>query len=726
MKSSSRWASRAACSAICATSRTPGLVALVGALFALSFDTLSQAALFALTATQFGGWEHALLLATLFMLGMLLTDGINGLWIARLIARADQVALIASRVMGLVVSGVSLLVAAFGAAKMLSPAVDAWSEGKELIFGFTLVAIIAVSFVVAVRLTRRPVPGLVTSGGGWPGNSAFLCDECKKKTDLVSYLLLAVSGVGAHESTELSAVEVRAKAENLEGIAAAGSEGVVSSQRLAAVPILRPGEALEMVPGLIVTQHAGDGKANQYFLRGFNLDHGTDFATYVGGVPVNMPTHAHGQGYSDLNFLIPELVDRISFRKGPYFAEEGDFSSAGAAHIDYFRKLDASLAQLTLGQNGYARTCSPGRRWSVPAICSTAWNCSTTTDRGRSRKTIASSTVCCATARAPATTGLADRHGLPGPKWTSTDQVAERAIASGQVGRFGTLDPTTGGETSRYSLSGEWAKRWDNAQSRANVCGCDSSLDLWSNFQYCLDDFATPARAIPATSSNRPSAGRPAASTASHAVFDRWGGFEVENSIGLQGRIDHLNPVGLYATSARQTQATVREDKVTQRSLSLWAQNETRWAEWFRSVQGLRADAYDFNVNASLAANSGKASDQMVTPKLALIFGRVEKDRAVPELRPRLPFQRRARHHHQGRSERRGNAGADRQAAGSRTKGYELGVRSEVVPGWQSTLSLWNLDAASELLFVGDAGTTEPSRPSRRYGVEWTQPLCAV
>ncbi|WP_428826371.1 nickel transporter [Azonexus sp. IMCC34842] len=134
----------------------PALVALVGALFALSFDTLSQAAFFALTATQFGGWQHALLLALLFMLGMLLTDGINGLWIARLIARADQVALVASRVMGLVVSGISLLVAAFGAAKLLSPGIDAWSDGKELIFGFALVAIIAASFVVAVRLTRRP------------------------------------------------------------------------------------------------------------------------------------------------------------------------------------------------------------------------------------------------------------------------------------------------------------------------------------------------------------------------------------------------------------------------------------------------------------------------------------------------------------------------------------------------------------------------------------------
>ena len=138
----------------------PLLVAVVGALFALSFDTLSQAAFFALTATQFGGWQHALVLGLFFTLGMLLTDGINGLWIARLIARADQVALVASRVMGLVVSGVSLLVAGFGVAKLLSPAVDAWSEGKELVFGFALVAIIAISFVAAVRLTRQPAIAL--------------------------------------------------------------------------------------------------------------------------------------------------------------------------------------------------------------------------------------------------------------------------------------------------------------------------------------------------------------------------------------------------------------------------------------------------------------------------------------------------------------------------------------------------------------------------------------
>lgn len=540
-----------------------------------------------------------------------------------------------------------------------------------------------------------------------------------RKKVICSYFLLATASVGAHESTELSAVEVRARAENLEGIAAAGSEGVVSSQRLAAVPILRPGEALEMVPGLIVTQHAGDGKANQYFLRGFNLDHGTDFATFVGGVPVNMPTHAHGQGYTDLNFLIPELVDRIAFRKGPYFAEEGDFASAGAAHIDYFRRMDASLAQITLGEKGYARSLLAGSPevgggnllyglelfhndgpWAVPENYR-KFNGVLRYSQGTRNDGFS-------------LTGMAYRG-----QWTSTDQIAQRAIDSGLVGRFGTLDPTTGGETSRFSLSGEWAKRWASAQTKANVWWLKSSLDLWSNFQYCLNDYARSGTCDTGDQFKQGERRQAGGFALSHTVFDRWGAFEVENRIGLQGRIDRLYPVGLYATAGRQTVGTVREDRVTQRSLGFWAQNETRWTSWFRSIHGLRADAYDFDIDASLAANSGRASDQMVTPKLALIWG---------------PWQKTELYLNYGHgfhsNDARGTTITVDPADGTtpvqrvkplvRTRGYEIGLRSEPLPGWRSTVSLWQLDAASELLFVGDAGTTEASRPSRRRGVEWT------
>ncbi len=143
----------------------------------------------------------------------------------------------------------------------------------------------------------------------------------------------------------LEEIDVTAQRIGLVGESRAASEGIVLAIQLEGRPVLRPGEVLEVVPGLIVTQHSGDGKANQYFLRGFNLDHGTDFATRVDGIPVNMPTHAHGQGYADINFLIPELVDEVRYRKGTYFADEGNFSAAGAADIVYRRRLDASLAE---------------------------------------------------------------------------------------------------------------------------------------------------------------------------------------------------------------------------------------------------------------------------------------------------------------------------------------------------------------------------------------------
>jgi len=531
---------------------------------------------------------------------------------------------------------------------------------------------------------------------------------------IASHLLLACAGLSAHEATELSAVEVRAKSENLEGIATTGSEGVVSSQRLAAVPILRPGEALEMVPGLIVTQHAGDGKANQYFLRGFNLDHGTDFATYVGGVPVNMPTHAHGQGYTDLNFLIPELVDRIAYRKGPYFAEEGDFSSAGAAHIDYFRRMDSSLAQLTAGRNGYARSLLAGSPelggghllyglelfhndgpWQVDEnyrkLNGVLRYSQGTRHDGWS------------------VSGMAYRG-----QWTSTDQIAQRAIDSGAVDRFGTLDPSTGGRTFRYSLAADWAGRGDNRESKANVWWLKSGLDLWSNFQYCLNKGCPPGDQFK-QGERRQASGF----AASQSIVGRWGGFEVENTFGLQSRIDRLSPVGLYATRQRQTLSTVREDQVTQRSLGLWAQNEVRWTSWFRSIQGLRADAYDFSVDSSLSANSGQASDRMLTPKLSLVFGPWRKTELY--LNYGHGF-----HSNDARGTtikldpNDGVTPVNTVKPLVRTRGKEIGLRSEILPGWQSTAAIWQLDTASELLFVGDAGSTEASRPSHRYGIEWT------
>jgi hypothetical protein len=302
--------------------------------------------------------------------------------------------------------------------------------------------------------------------------------------------------------------------------------------------------------------------------------------------------------------------------------------------------------------------------------------------------------------------------------WTSTDQVAQRAIDSGQVNRFGSLDPTTGGKTFRYSLSADWAKTGEHSQSKANVWGLRSGLDLWSNFQYCLNDFAASGNCDKGDQfkqSERRSAGGFAGS---HAIFDRWAGFDVENTFGLQGRMDRISPLGLYGSRQRTTLNTVREDQVTQRNLGLWYENKVHWASWFRSVQGVRADAYNFSVDSNLSANAGKASDQMVTPKFSAIFG---------------PWQRTELYLNYGHgfhsNDARGTTIKVDPATGDpvnkvqplvRTKGVEIGLRTEIVSGWQSTVALWQLDSASELLFVGDAGTTEASRPSQRQGVEWT------
>ncbi|MFN4352718.1 MAG: TonB-dependent receptor [Hylemonella sp.] len=534
------------------------------------------------------------------------------------------------------------------------------------------------------------------------------------------FLAALAAGVAAQEQLALSTVEVRSQVEDLSGIATAGSEGVVSGARLAAVPLLRPAEALELVPGLIATQHAGDGKANQYFLRGFNLDHGTDFATYVDGVPVNLPTHAHGQGYTDLNFLIPELVEQIRYRKGPYHAEEGDFSSAGVARIAYVRRLETSLAQLTLGANGYARTLLAGSPvaavgghwlyglelfrndgpWQVPEdyrkLNGLLRYSEGTREHGYSLSAMAYRST-----------------------WTSTDQVPQRALDSGAIDRYGSLDPSTGGRTQRYSLSGEWAQRDGDRQRRANVWLLHSELDLWSNFTYCLNDLAASGTCNTGDQFRQSELRRAAGFAASEARVASWAGREVVHSAGLQSRVDRIAPIGLYASQNRSTLRTVREDQVSIDTLSVWAQTEVRWTARLRSVTGLRGDMVGIRVDSSLGANSGTTGDQLLSPKLALIYAAA----------PRMELYANYGHGFHSNDARGATINVDPANPGTaaekvrplvRTRGAEVGLRTEPQAGWHSTLALWQLELDSELLFVGDAGTTEASRPSRRWGLEWS------
>jgi hypothetical protein len=505
--------------------------------------------------------------------------------------------------------------------------------------------------------------------------------------------------------------------DNAVGTSDAASQGVITADLVANRPALRTGELLEFVPGMIVTQHSGDGKANQYFLRGFNLDHGTDFATFVDGMPVNMRTHAHGQGYSDLNFLIPELVQRIDYRKGPYFADEGDFASAGAAHFRLADRLPAGLASLSLGSWGYRRALLAdsvgaaggtllyglelGRNdgpWDVPEGVRKA-NALLRYSRGGPDD-------------GWSLTGMAYRN-----RWNATDQVPLRAVEAGTIGRFGSLDPSDGGASDRYSLSYAMKRRGDGRLFELDAYVLHARLDLFSDFTYRL---ANPVDGDQFQQSERRDT---AGFNVAQSWAADWAGLAVRNKLGLQARYDRLDPVGLYATAARVRTDTMRADRVREGSAGAYVENVVQWQPWLRSVAGLRYDAYAFRVDSSIAGDSGSKDAHLASPKLSLIFG---------------PWRRTEFFVNAGRGFHSNDARGTTQtrlADGSAavpvtplvpTRGLELGMRTELVPGLQSSLALWRLDIDSELVFVGDAGETEPSRASRRHGVEWNNHYIAA
>ena len=516
---------------------------------------------------------------------------------------------------------------------------------------------------------------------------------------------------------QLDSVEIRGHYDNAVGTSDAASQGTIRAELLKSRPAQRPGEVLEFIPGMIVTQHSGDGKANQYFLRGFNLDHGTDFATFVNGMPVNMPTHAHGHGYTDLNFLIPELVERIGYRKGPYFANVGDFGSAGAAEIQYRSSLDVPFAQLTLGERGYRRGLLGGSHETAGGVTwlgalewmgnDGPWTVPENLKRLNAVLTASGGT------RAQGWQASAMAYDA---KWTATDQIPQRLIDAGRYlgkpfGRYDSLDPTDGGGTSRYSLSGQWHQVDDRSTTRVSAYAMRYSLGLNSNFTFALDRPETGDQF--AQRDRRTVLGLNAVQSINH----QWLGRSVRSEMGMQVRRDGIS-VGLFDTAQRQVTAVTRDDAVTQTSVGLYGQSTIELTPWLRTLVGARADRMDMQVTSkTLSANSGTSGDLQLSPKFSLIAG---------------PFARTELFLNTGRglhsNDARGTTAMVDPRSGDpvnkvpvlvASRGAEVGVRTEAVPGLQSSLALWRLHVDSELVYVGDAGVTEPSLASIRRGVEF-------
>ena len=535
---------------------------------------------------------------------------------------------------------------------------------------------------------------------------------------LTTLALAASSLAHAAGVPTLLEVTVRSGQHDLAGVADSATEGTVTAKQLANRPLLRPAEALETVPGMVVTQHSGDGKANQYFLRGFNLDHGSDFATQVMGMPVNMVSHAHGQGYMDLNFLIPELIGGIQYRKGVYAAEDGDFATTGTARIDYRRQLDRSFVDLGIGQHNFRRLLAAGGHTLGDLKLLGAveaggydgpWEQPQNLQKTNAVLRLTSGTA----ANGFSLTGMAYQA-----EWTATEHVPERAIASGEIGRYGALSANDGGKTHRYSLAGDWTHTTGSSASKANLYVID----------YGLNYFANPSGYIGSTAGDQ------------HEQADErtiWGGQakhswflgpqwkDTELSVGTQLRQDRIASVGLYATENRQRTQSIREDRIRQTALAFLLEARTQWTGWLRSTLGLRRDQIDARVTPLAGqynmSNGGEASAGQTSPKLGLVFGPFDL-LGTTELYANWG-------HGFHSNDARGATARSNPQDGSvvkavplivKAKGSEIGLRTTPLKGWQSSLSVWQMNLASELVFVGDEGITEPKGASRRHGIEWS------
>ena len=485
------------------------------------------------------------------------------------------------------------------------------------------------------------------------------------------------------------------------GTAAAAGTGSVAQRQLDARTVYRPAELLEAAPGLVASQHSGEGKASQFYLRGFNLDHGTDLKTTVDGMPVNQRSHAHGQGWTDLNFIIPELVARLDYKKGPYSASEGDFASAGVTAMHYANRLPRDEASLSAGQHGYGRALlaadsERGGDGSLLYALEAVHKDGPFTRGDNFRKLNAVLRYSQGFANNGFTvTAMAYRGG-----WNATDQIPQRAVASGQLGRFDGVDLTDGGQARRFSLSGAWARSSEQSTTRANAYIINNRLQLFSNFTYFLhdplrgDQFAQPDRRV--TSGFE-------ASHAMHGHLGDAGAMAWSTTVGIQAQNDNIFNA-LVHTQARQALETVREDHIVESSVALYLEQRLRLTPWLRGEAGLRLDQYRFGAGAAHAAQT------LASPGISLAFG---------------PWSRTELYVNAGRGFHSNDARGVTQAADpatplARSRGLEFGLRSEAIKGLQTVLAVYRLDFDSELVFLGDAGSTAAGRPSRRHGIEFS------
>ena len=558
-------------------------------------------------------------------------------------------------------------------------------------------------------MTSRPLAGILCVLGS-------LGAVCNSVAD-------ADMGSAASPTPALSEITVTAQRLDLLGTVSSASEGIVTDEEIQLLPTYRPGQVLETVPGLIVTLHSGEGKANQYLMRGYNLDHGTDLETYVDGMPINQPTHAHGQGYTDLNFMIPELADSITYTKGTYYANVGDFGAVGSVRVGY-RDSIPNQAAVTVGTLGFQRIFSAGsealgdghllaavevQHYDGPFV---------TADDARKENAVLRYS------EGDEHDGYSVTGMVYHQLWTNTTDIPLRAIEEDIVpDRFGTLDPTDGGRAWRGSLSFNYYATVGDGQFSASSFLIDNQLHLWNNFTHYLVD-PTHGDQEDQMENRRALGGQ-----ANWVLPVPLGAIRNEFSVGVLtrddilhvGRLPSEDRVPLPAADAPPSFSN--DDQVYLFSGAAYVQAITRWTSNFRSVLGFRDDYQhgtdiDYLAQLHLAAgytNGGTVDQSLPQPKCSLIYTASES----------LEFYASAGRGFHSADIRGVNQdtsvdlGLPHTPLLARQEGQEVGLRTTVGRNLAMTFAVYNLWQQSETIIDPDVGQDSAGPPSRRYGFEW-------
>lgn len=531
-----------------------------------------------------------------------------------------------------------------------------------------------------------------------------------KKYLLSTCVCIPIISLAAGKPGEIDEIIIQAKLSSNEVVdMQAASVGTVISEQIAKRPLLRPTEVLETVPGMVITQHSGGGKANQYFLRGFNLDHSSDFANSIEGAPVNLVSHAHSHGYSDFNFLIPELIDYMTYRKGPYFVDSGDFSTAGSANIVYLKEKQQQLIQFTQGEDNYQRALLTGgiqhnsHNWLYAfeyTYDDGPWQTPDQLTRYN---------------------GLLKYHhqGIDhsftvsalafDSSWQGTDQIPQRLVKSGELDRYGSLDNSTGGETHRHQLSIMGLKQLaSNQKINYSAYWVDYALDLAGNFTYFSNEILDES---------------PFEGVEVNAIGDqilqqdnRWlTGGEMSHeyktnhhtiNTGITFRIDQIKDVGIGKSFQKWIYEDLSRAKIFSSSQALYSQINSQWVPWLSTQLGVRYNYFYVDVTNKLNDQQKTASDQLLSPKFSAQFGPFKQTRF---------FLNYGEGFHS--NDARGVVN-DNIPLLAESQGYEIGANYQNQHGLSLTATAFVIKLDSELVFVGDDGTTEPKDASKRQGIE--------